>query len=132
MMEQEIIFETLSPKSGTELEKKERTKKLLQLSHDMSELAELFKDLDELVTGQQDTLDLIECNISSTKDKVEVAEKELVKAEKYQKKSKWLKLGVASLLATGIGAPVGVLVGAKIAIGVASGTVLTYVMFSKN
>jgi len=129
-MEQEIKFKTLSPKSGTELERKERTEKLQQLSRDMSELAELFKDLDELVTGQQDTLDLIECNISSTKDKVVVAEKELVKAEKYQKKSKWLKLGVAGLIATGIGTPVGVLVGAKVAIGVASGSVLTYVMFS--
>ena len=127
-MEQELKLKTLTPFEGDELEKKERTKKLQQLNRDMISLAELFKDLDELVSGQQGTLDLIECNISHTKENVVVAEKELKKTEKYQKKSRWLKIGVAGLLATGVGAPLGILVGAKIAIGVATGTALTYIM----
>ena len=126
-MEQKIKFELVV---GDELEKKERTKKLQQLSKDMTELAELFKDLNELVFDQQDTLDLIECNISSTKNKVNVAEKELKKAEKYYKKSRWLKFGAVGLLAAGVGTPVAFIFGAKIAIGVISGTTLTYIMAS--
>ena len=111
-----------------ECEQMQRTKEYKKLERDIIEISQMFKDLNELIYGQQDTLDLIECNISTTKEKAEKAEKELIKAEKYQKKSRWLKVGTVGILATGLGMPLGILFGAKVAVGVVSGTTLTYIV----
>ena len=104
------------------------TKEYEQLQQDMIDISQIFKDLNELVYEQQDTLDLIECNISTTKKKTIEAEKELVKADIYQKKSRWLKIGTVGILATGLGMPLGVLFGAKIAVCFIGGTTLTYII----
>lgn len=111
-----------------ECEQMQRTKEYKKLERDIIEISQMFKDLNELVYGQQDTLDLIECNISTTKEKAEKAEKELIKAEKYQKKSRWLKVGTVGILATGLGMPLGILFGAKVAVSVVSGTTLKYIV----
>jgi len=123
-MEQEIVFKPYTEEDIHKL----RTHEFEKISRNVAEVAELFRELNELVTVQQESIDLIEDNISSTKEKVKEAEQELVKAEKYQKKSRWLKVGVAGLVATSMGVPMGILFGTKIAFGVISGTTLTYIM----
>jgi syntaxin 1B/2/3 len=61
---------------------------ILKLERQVLEVYELFKDLATLVDIQQESLDVIENRVAKAKAYVEKGEKELVKAEGYQKKSR--------------------------------------------
>ena len=105
-----------------------RKKKVEKLEKDIIDITEMFKDLNKLVYEKQNKIDFIECNISMVKEKTKEAEKELVKAEKYQKKSRLLEARTVSILATGLGIPLGMIFGAKVAICIICGTSITYII----
>lgn len=102
--------------------------RLETLNEDMIGLVELFKDLEELTFQAQPKLDLIESNITHTKRNIEIVEKDIIQAKVYQDNSQWLKIGIATIMMTGISLPLCTLVGLKIGLGVTSGIVLTYIM----
>jgi len=58
------------------------------LEQDVKEVAEMFNDLANLVNEQQETLDMIDNNITAAKNKTGAAHGQLVQAEDQQKKSR--------------------------------------------
>lgn len=58
------------------------------IEKDVTEIAEMFRDLDTLVNEQQDNIDTIESNITTARDETAAAQKELVKAEDLQRKAR--------------------------------------------
>lgn len=61
-----------------------RANEIEQLSHDITQIHEIFKEFDNLVQDQQIYVDLIADNINFVKNHVEEGEKELIKAEEHQ------------------------------------------------
>jgi len=79
------------------------------IEQDVKEVAEMFTDLANLVNEQQETLDLIENNITAAKNKTAGAHEQLRQAEDQQKKSRkknccllFLVLAVAAAIALGV------------------------------
>jgi len=58
------------------------------LEQDVKEVAEMFTDLANLVNEQQETLDMIDNNITAAKNKTGAAHEQLRQAEDQQKKSR--------------------------------------------
>lgn len=105
-----------------------RKKEYEKIQKDIIHIVEIFKDLENIVNKENDTLDLIECNISNTKEKIKNSENNIIKSESYQNKSRWLKFGTFSIFISGIGIPLGIIFGTKIAISVICGTTITYII----
>lgn len=59
-----------------------------KIEKDVTEIAEMFRDLDTLVNEQQDNIDLIESNITQARDETTNASKQLEDAEKLQQKAR--------------------------------------------
>jgi len=73
---------------GFDLEEvRRRAAAVRQIEHDVTELSEMFNDLQTLVVTQQDLFDNIENNVLAARDQTQSGAQELVKAEKYQKSS---------------------------------------------
>lgn len=100
-----------------------RSEDIKQIEKDIIEINEIFKDLNYFVCDQQKELDLIDNNITTTKEKVQEAEKELKTAEKYQKKNYKLKTILLAGVITTITVPLSFVIGGKVAIIIACGTV---------
>lgn len=66
----------------------ERHLNILQLERNISEMYELFQELQYLVDLQQESLDVIEVHIHKASHSVEVGETELQEAEEYQTKNR--------------------------------------------
>ena len=115
-MEEKIVF----------TEYIDESEKLVELNNDIKELLELFNILNACVVTQSGGLDIIENNITSSKYKVEEAKINLQIANKYQTRSKLLKLGVVGLVASGASVPLSLLIGTKLAIGVIAGSSLLF------
>jgi hypothetical protein len=71
-----------------EAEIKRRHENVLQIERDAVEVFEMYKDMQTLVGEQQESIDVIDNNISETKAKTEEAAKELLEAEQYQQKAR--------------------------------------------
>jgi len=67
---------------------KERTDQINQVAESVTELAEIFKEIQVLVIDQGTVLDRIDFNIEQAAHKIGQSETELRKANEYQKKSK--------------------------------------------
>lgn len=67
---------------------KEREKAINSVAESVTELAEIFKEIQVLVIDQGTVLDRIDFNIEQAADRVGAAVKELHTANEYQKKSK--------------------------------------------
>ena len=67
---------------------KEREKAINSVAESVTELAEIFREIQVLVIDQGTVLDRIDFNIEQAADRVGAAVTELKKAEAYQKKSK--------------------------------------------
>lgn len=65
----------------------QQNKQLKHMEQNVNEIAELFKDIKQLVQEQQQPIDVIAENISTAKDKAEAGHQELVKADIYQRSS---------------------------------------------
>jgi len=68
-------------------EVRRRAAAVRQIERDVTELSEMFSDLQTLVVTQQDLFDNIENNVLAARDQTQSGSQELVKAEKYQKSS---------------------------------------------
>ena len=113
----------------TEKDERIRIKKEYEkIQKDIIHIVEIFKDLENIVNKENDTLDLIKCNISNTKEKIKNSENNIIKSELYQNKSRLLKFGTFSIFISGIGIPLGIIFGTKIAISVICGTTITYII----
>lgn len=110
---------------SVEIESENRMKNILTIQSDISDINNLFKDLNYYVNSQQENIDSIESSIESSKKNVMKASEELDKAEEYQKKG--LKLKTKLLIAVGVvtGIPLGIAFGPKIAVGVTCGIIVT-------
>jgi len=64
-----------------------RDRELTQIAKSISELADLFQDLSNLVVEQGTVLDCVEYNVEQTNEHVQGAVKELVVAERYQRRT---------------------------------------------
>lgn len=69
------------------LDIEERSREITQIATSISELADLFRDLGNLVVEQGTVLDSVEYNVQMTAKSMEAAVEELVVAKKYQSKS---------------------------------------------
>lgn len=113
----------------TEKDERIRIKKEYEkIQKDIIHIVEIFKDLENIVNKENDTLDLVKCNISNTKEKIKNSENNIIKSELYQNKSRLLKFGTFSIFISGIGIPLGIIFGTKIAISVICGTTITYII----
>jgi len=65
-----------------------RTKEIRLIESEVSEVAEMYRDMHLLVNEQQESIDMIDQHVTSTKDKVENAAQQLTDAEDYQKKAR--------------------------------------------
>nr|ODO04294.1 hypothetical protein L204_00652 [Cryptococcus depauperatus CBS 7855] len=74
-----------SSKMGVDLN--QRAKEIDQIATSISELAELFRDLGNIVVEQGTLLDSVEYNVSMATRQIQAGEKELVTASKYQARS---------------------------------------------
>mmetsp|Transcript_16329 Transcript_16329/g.48328 ORF Transcript_16329/g.48328 Transcript_16329/m.48328 type:complete len:350 (-) Transcript_16329:180-1229(-) len=81
---------------------KEREKAINQVAESVTELADIFKEIQVLVIDQGTVLDRIDFNIEQAADRVQNAVVELNKANEYQKKSKTMMCIYLLLLLCGI------------------------------
>jgi len=81
---------------------KEREKAINQVAESVTELADIFKEIQVLVIDQGTVLDRIDFNIEQAADRVGAAVVELNKANEYQKKSKTMLCIYLLLLLCGI------------------------------
>ena len=125
----EFIFNELEYEFIDLTEIEERHYRIQQISQDATLLNEIFKDLRELVYGQQDSIDSIESNIGKAKENVEYAEEELIKAEIYQSKSFRKYIVLSSMLIAGVSTPIGVTLGIKAGLGTAGGLGIGSMLF---
>lgn len=65
-----------------------RSQNIQQIERDMTDVAEMFKDLKTLVDEQQEDIDSISDNIAKTKEQTIHANESLLKAEGYQNKAR--------------------------------------------
>jgi t-SNARE complex subunit (syntaxin) len=65
-------------------EVRRRAEGIRQIERDVTELNEMFQDLQTLVVAQQETFDSIENNIIDAKDQVVTGNEELVKVSRRQ------------------------------------------------
>lgn len=65
----------------------EREKNINNLEHSVQEISELFQDMSILVSTNGETINNIESNIEFAVNNTQQANKELIKANKYQKKN---------------------------------------------
>lgn len=74
----------------------DRSEAIEQIGSDVTIVKSLFEDLRNLVYAQQEPINEIEININSAKEYVKTGEKDLIKAEEYQKSyySTWSVLSV--------------------------------------
>ena len=72
------------------VELQERDKEIQVIVTSLEEISEMFKDMSAMVLDQGTILDRIDYNIESTSMKVTEARVQLVKAEKIQKRSRYL------------------------------------------
>lgn len=103
----------------------EKSKKIKQLNSDVKELTELFKDLDELVNIQNNSVENIVDNIKVTKEKTKIAVKELEYAKEHKSKYFWVKTATVGIVAVVAGIPLSSVVGIKVASSIACGSVIT-------
>jgi len=62
----------------------QRKKEIQQIERDVLEVNAIVRDLDHLVSEQQEGINIMATNIESTKANTEGAHKELIQAETYQ------------------------------------------------
>lgn len=110
-------------------EELERNARLQKISQDTNLLYEMFKDLQELVYGQQDNIDFITDNIESSVHKVNQSEITLVEAEEIQKSNAKQYALLSSLLIASISTPIGVTMGLKAGLGTAGGLGLGSILY---
>jgi len=99
----------------------ERNQRIQQISQDSGMIYDMFKDLQELVYGQQDMINLIEDNINKSNHYVKKSEVELIEAEIIQTKSARRFMLLSSMLIAGVSTPVGFTLGLKAGLGTAGG-----------
>lgn len=81
----------------------QREREITQIAQGILELSEIFKDLQTMVIDQGTVLDRIDYNIENTRVSVKQADKELVKATHYQKRTQKCKIILLlSLLVLGL------------------------------
>lgn len=71
---------------------------VLQIERDVSQLNEMFHDLNYLVQEQQVGIDVIENNISNAKQETNAGQAELVEAQEYQKSNRTCYCWIAFIL----------------------------------
>jgi hypothetical protein len=119
---QEVIFPEYEDYDYVDMDEVvNRSERIQKISEDSNMIHEMFKDLQELIYGQQDVIDTIEDNVSHSKHYVEKAEEELVVADIYQSKSNRTYLLLSTILIAGISTPVGISLGVKTGLGTAGG-----------
>ncbi|EDV22652.1 syntaxin 1.2 [Trichoplax adhaerens] len=69
-----------------------RHKEIMKLEKNLSDLAELFQDMGQLISVQGEMIDRIEYNVAQTTDYVERAKEDTKKATKYQSKARRKKV----------------------------------------
>jgi t-SNARE complex subunit (syntaxin) len=67
---------------------RERQQGIQQIERNVTELSDMFQDLQMLVAQQQESLDTIESNIQATKDETDRGLGELQEAEKLQRSAR--------------------------------------------
>jgi len=77
-----------------------KKEEIQQIERDVQEVAEMFKDLDQLVREQQVHIDVIDTNITAAKVHVEEGHEQLVQAEEYQKSARKKKCCILFILIT--------------------------------
>ena len=87
-MQQELI-------SSNHLQQREQD--INKLAHGVQEVSDLFMDMSLLVSYQGEKIDNIEANIASTLSSTNNANKQLIKASKYQQKKRACCLRVSCL-----------------------------------
>jgi len=75
-----------------------KKEEIQQIERDVQEVAEMFKDLDQLVRDQQVHIDVIDTNIVAAKVHVEEGHEQLVQAEEYQKSARKKKCCILFML----------------------------------
>ena len=104
--------------------------KIYDKNEELKQLKELFEMINTLVSEKQNTLDIIEENVSSTGNKINLFEVDLVEVDlvevdltsiknvkhKTNIHSKWLGLGTLGLVSLGASIPLSVLVSTKVTI----------------
>lgn len=107
-------------------EKIKKRKEIKEIEKDVIKTTEMFREMNKLIEENQYNIDCIESTISTVKENVDISRENIEKAEKYNKKSRYIKIGLYSTIATCVGFPVGIIYGTKTAIGVISCVTLTY------
>ena len=107
-------------------ERIKKRKEIKKIEKDVIKTSEMFREMNKLIEENQYNIDRIENTISTVKENVDISRENIEKAEKYNKKSRYIKFGLYSAIATGVGLPVGIIYGIKTAIGVISCVTLTY------
>lgn len=90
-----------------------RTVEIHKIERQVGEVAEMFRDLQELVNQQQEHIDIIDNNITQTRDQTEAGQQQLMEAEKYQAKARRRKCCIVLILLVVIGAIIGIVYVAK-------------------
>jgi len=86
----------------------------LHLEIDVSQVAEIFEDLRELIIMQQPLLDNIDSNISSTKQQVNQATIDAIEANTISNTTSTTVTVIGITMGAICGGPIGILVGGKI------------------
>ena len=98
--EQRIDFQFLE---YNEQDIAQRQEHVLQIESDAREVMEMYADMQQLVGEQQESIDVIENNITSTRAQTESAMKELLTAEEYQRSARKKQCCMALVVAVVIG-----------------------------
>lgn len=88
----------------------EREQRVKQLESDIIDINEIMRDLSSMVTAQGDVVDSIENNVEAAAGHVEEGREELIKAARYQNKSR-RKLCVCILILVIVLAIIGIIIG---------------------
>jgi hypothetical protein len=77
---------------------REKQEAIMQIESDVTQLNEMFHDLNFLVQEQQVGIDVIENNISQAKQQTSEASEQLVEANEYQKSSRTCMCYIAAII----------------------------------
>lgn len=71
---------------SNELELESNEEKMAYITEELTEMKDMFVDLDEIISNEQETVDLIENSVQESRDRVVSGSQYLIKAENNMKK----------------------------------------------
>lgn len=101
----------------------DRHERILRISQETTMLNEMFKDLHELVYGQQESFDLITDDINQSIHYIGEAENELIKSKIYQSKLNRRFILLSTIMIAGVSTPISISLGLKTGIATAGGLI---------